>query len=379
MNRSAITHLRRRSDLERERAFMQKKDLDALITMSPENVAYSIGCVIPSQFFARRRHAISIIPLDGTPVLIVADMEEGHAKNYSQIQDIRSYREFLKDPMDLLVDVLKEKELDHGRIGIELTYIPKRDFEILHKGLPKVEFVECEEIFGELYAIKNEKQIDILKRVARAAEKAIKEGFETIRPSMNEYELARIMINRFYSEGGDNICLLIVGSGERSSYPNVGPSDRVIKKGDLIRVDFLGLSEYFMSDVCRTAVVGEPTENQRRTWHKLVETKDKMLKMVKPGVKACQVYDAYLETWTSFGFKPVRFIGHGLGLSTHERPLLSDFDKIVLQKGMVFCIEPLLLIPGVEGYHLEDEILITKDGYEILTDIMETSELYEIR
>lgn len=358
---------------------MQEKGLDALVAMSPENVAYSIGCVIPSQFFARRRHAISIIPLEGSPVLIVADMEEGHAKSYSLIQDIRSYREFLRDPMDLLADVLKEKELDHGRIGVELTYIPARDFETLHKGLPKVEFVECEEVFEELYAIKNEKQIDILKKVARAAEKAIKEGFETIRPDMNEYELARIMINRFYSEGGDGIRLLIVGSGERSSYPNVGPSDRVIKKGDLIRVDFLGLSEYFMSDVCRTAVVGEPTEKQRRTWHKLVETKDKMLKLVKPGVKAYQVYNAYLKIWTSFGFKPVRFIGHGLGLSTHERPLLSDFDKLVLQEGMVFCIEPLMLIPGVEGYHVEDEILITKDGYEILTDLMNTSELYEIR
>jgi len=251
--------------------------------------------------------------------------------------------------------------------------------EVPYLERPSAWLKECEEVFEELYAIKNEKQIDILKKVARAAEKAIKEGFETIRPDMNEYELARIMINRFYSEGGDGIRLLIVGSGERSSYPNVGPSDRVIKKGDLIRVDFLGLSEYFMSDVCRTAVVGEPTEKQRRTWHKLVETKDKMLKLVKPGVKAYQVYNAYLKIWTSFGFKPVRFIGHGLGLSTHERPLLSDFDKLVLQEGMVLCIEPLLLIPGVEGYHVEDEILITKDGYEILTDLMNTSELYEIR
>lgn len=365
--------------MKRERVFMQEKGLDALVAISPENVAYSIGCVIPSQFFARRRHAISIIPLEGSPVLIVADMEEGHAKSYSLIQDIRSYREFLQDPIDLLADVLNEKKLDHGRMGMELTYIPTRDFEILHKRLPKVEFVECEEIFGELYAIKNEKQIDILRRVARAAEKAIKEGFETIRPGMNEYELARTMINRFYSEGGDNIRLLIVGSGERSSYPNVGPSDRVIKKGDLIRVDFLGLSEYFMSDVCRTAVVGEPTKKQKQIWHKLVETKDKVLETVKPGVKACQIYDAYLKVWTSFGLNPLRFIGHGLGLSTHERPLLSDFDKLVLQEGMVFCIEPLLLTPSVEGYHLEDEILITKDGYKILTNLMDTSELYEIR
>ena len=127
---------------------MQKRGLDALIAMSPEYVAYSIGCVIPSQFFARRRHAISIVPLDGLPALIVADMEEGHAKRYSLVKDIRSYREFMSDPIELLADVLKEKGLEHGRIGIELTYISARDFDILHKGLPKVEFVECEEFFG---------------------------------------------------------------------------------------------------------------------------------------------------------------------------------------------------------------------------------------
>lgn len=358
---------------------MQGKSLDALIAMSPENVAYSIECVIPSQFFARRRHAISIMPVDGTPTLIVADMEEGHAKRYSSVKDVRSYQEFSLDPIDLLADVLKEKQLDQGRIGIELSYIPACDFEKLHGMVPKVEFVDCTDLFEEKYAIKNEKQIGILKKVARAAEKAIEEGFEAIRPGMNEYDLARIMINRFYGEGGDGIRILIVGSGERSSYPNVGPSDRVIKKGDLIRVDFLGLSEFFMSDVCRTAVVGEPTKKQRQVWHKLVETKERVLKTLKPGVKAFQVYDAYLKIWTRFGFKPVRFIGHGLGLSAHERPLLSDFDKLVLQEGIVLCIEPLLLMPGVEGYHVEDEVLITRDGYEVLTDLMDTSELYEIK
>jgi Xaa-Pro aminopeptidase len=364
---------------EREKEFMKKEGLRALVAMSPENVAFTIGCVIPSQFFARRRHAISIVPLDGAPTLIVADMEEGHAKRYSSVKDIRSYREFLLDPMDLFADVLKEKGLEHGRIGIELTYIPAYDFERLRKKLPKVEFIECAGLFDELYAIKNERQIATLKKVARAAEKAIKEGFETLRPGMSEYELARIMINRFYSEGGDGIRLLIVGSGERSSYPNVGPSDRIIGKGDLIRVDFIGLSEYFLSDVCRTAIVGEPNEKQRQTWRKLVETESKMLEIIEPGIRACDVYEAYLKVWTGFGFKPVRFIGHGLGLSTHERPLLSDFDKLVLEEGMLFCIEPLLLIPGVEGYHLEDEILITKDGYELLTDQMDTSELFVIK
>lgn len=366
-------------NLRRETIVMQEKNIDALIAISPENVAYSAGCAIPSQFFARHRHAISIMPLDGTPTLIVADMEEEHAKRYSSIKDIRSYKEFSLDPMDLLTNVIKEKELDQRRIGIEFSYVPARDFQKLRKNLPNVGFMGCDELFEELYAVKSEEQIHKLRKVAKAAEKAIKEGFETIKLGMSEYELARIIINRFYSEGGDGIRLLVVGSGERSSYPNVGPSDRTIKKGDLIRVDLLGLSEYFMSDVCRTSVVGEPTGSQRKTWHKLVKTRDKILEIIKPGIKALDVYANYLKIWSSFDLEPERFVGHGLGLSAHERPLLSDFDKTLLQEGMILCIEPLLLVPSTEGYHLEDEILVTKDGYENLTNLMDTSELYKIK
>jgi Xaa-Pro dipeptidase len=365
--------------LSREKNVMQTEGLDALIALSPENVSYGIGCVIPSQFFVRRRHAISVFPLKEPPTLITADMEEEHAKKFSSVRDIRSYPEFLVDPIDLVADVIKEKKLEKGRLGIELQYIPASDFEKLKTRLPKAEFVGCDEYLEELYSVKNERQTSLLRKIAFAAENAIREGFETIRPGMTEHELARIMINRFYKDGGDGVRILTVGSGERSSLPNVGPSDKAIKKGDLIRVDFLGLKEYYMSDVCRTAVVGKATDEHQETWSKLVKTEHAMLDIIKPGIKACDVYSAYLKTWKEFGFKPIRFIGHGLGLSAHERPFLSDFDKLELQEGMILCVEPLLLIPGFGGYHVEDEILVTKEGSEIITNRMDTSSLFEIR
>lgn len=364
--------------LEHTRNVMEKKGLDALIAMSPECVTYSIGCAIPSNFLIRRRHAISITPLDGAQTLIVADMEEGHARAFSSVEDIKVYREFSLDPIDLLVSVLKDKGLDRGQIGIELQYIPALDFDKLRKKLPSVRFIGSDDLLEEAFTVKSDRHIQLLREVAEAAEKAILEGFETIEPGMTENDLARIMITKFYREGGDGIRILVIGSGERSSYPNVGPSGRVIQKGDLIRVDFLGVKEYFMSDVCRTAIVGKPSIDQEATWGKLTTTKDKVLETVKPGVKASEVYDAYLKIWSEFGFKPVRFIGHGLGLSAHERPFLGDIEEMGLQEGMILCVEPLLLIPGIEGYHVEDEILVTKDGYENLTTVMDTSRLYEI-
>lgn len=374
----AIPNLHESGSMSREQTLARANGLDALIALSPENVSYSIGCVIPSQFFVRRRHAISLFPSEGTPTLITADMEEEHANKFSSIRDIRSYREFLTDPIDLLADVVKEKGLAKGKIGIELQYIPANDFTNLKKRLPEAKFVECDTHLEELYSVKERKQIEMLRKVAFAAENAIREGFETIRPGMTEHELARIMINRFYKDGGDGVRILTVGSGERSSLPNVGPSDKVIKAGDLIRVDFLGLKEYWMSDVCRTAIVGKANDEQRGTWDKLIETEKTMLNMIKPGIRASEIYETYLKVWKRFGFKPVRFIGHGLGLSAHERPFLSDFDKLEIREGMVLCVEPLLLIPGYGGYHVEDEILVTEDGSEIITNRMDTSNLFEI-
>jgi len=362
----------------REKNLMENNHLDALIILSPENVSYSIGCVIPSTFFVRRRHAISVIPLNEASTLITADMEEEHARKFSSIRDIRSYSEFSVDPIDLLADVIKEKKLANGRIGTEFRYFPASDFSKLRTRLPEAEFVECDDYLEELYSVKTEKEVGLLRKVAFAAENAINEGFETIKAGMSEHELARIMINRFYKDGGDGLRILTVGSGERSSLPNVGASDKIIKKGDLIRVDFLGLKEYYMSDVCRTAVVGKPNAKQRETWNKLIKTEKAILDIIRPGVKACDVYNLYLRTWKEFRFKPVRFVGHGLGLSAHERPFLSDFDKLKLQNGMILCVEPLLLIPGYGGYHIEDEILVTKDGSEIITNRMDTSNLFEI-
>lgn len=364
--------------MTKEKKAMEENGLDTLIAMTPENIAYSIGCAIPSQFFARRRHAISIKSLNTEPTLIVADMEEGHAKEYSEIKDIRSYREFMTDPIDLMADVLEEKGLEDGKIGVELTFLPQVDYERLTKRLPKASFIGCDELFEEIFSVKSDKHLKILRDVARAGEKAILEGFETIRPGMTENELARIMLNRFYSEGGDGMKILIVGSGERSGYPNCSPTNRVLKKGDLIRVDFIALKEYFLSDFVRMAVVGEPTQRQAKIYNQLVTTQEKILDVIKPGISGADVYKVYLDAWNELGYPPVRFIGHGLGLSTHERPLLSDFEKIELEENMLLCIEPLLLYPGVEGYQVEDEVLVKKGGYEILTNLMDTSNLYEI-
>src|SRR5215510_6250303 len=112
--------------------------LDAIIAISPENVTYLSGFVVPSQSLMRWRHAAVIITTDGQISMVAIDMEATTVKAHAGIDDLRIYREFTDDPMDKLAEALKDLKLDRGKVGIELEFLPAEDFQTLQKTLPGV-------------------------------------------------------------------------------------------------------------------------------------------------------------------------------------------------------------------------------------------------
>src|SRR5918999_3783423 len=110
--------------------------LYALIAISPENVTYVSGFVVPSQSLMRWRHTICIVTADGQLTMVAIDMEATTVRAHAGIDDLRIYREFTEDPMDKLSDALKDLKLDHERIGIEMEFLPAKDFGTLEKNLP---------------------------------------------------------------------------------------------------------------------------------------------------------------------------------------------------------------------------------------------------
>src|SRR6185503_11431636 len=110
--------------------------LDAIVAMSPENVTYVSGFVVPSQSLMRWRHAICIVTADGRVSMVAIDMEATTVRAHAGIDDLRIYREFTDDPMDKLADALSDLELDRSKVGIEMEFIPARDFATVQKRLP---------------------------------------------------------------------------------------------------------------------------------------------------------------------------------------------------------------------------------------------------
>jgi Xaa-Pro aminopeptidase len=157
----------------------------------------------------------------------------------------------------------------------------------------------------------------------------------------------------------------------------VGPSDRVLRAGDLIRVEIFGVRDGYHAGVCRTAIVGSPTADQEQTWSVLVECRVEILAHVRPGASSADIYRRFLERFERAGLPAISFVGHGIGVYLHEEPYIGKYSDTTLRAGMVLGIEPLVYAPG-RGMQNKDMILVTDDGCELLSDVTKADRLIEL-
>jgi Xaa-Pro aminopeptidase len=264
--------------------------LDAIVAISPENLTYVSGFVVPSQSLMRWRHAACIVTVDGRTTMIVIDMEATTAKAHAAIDDLRVYREFTDDPMDTLADALQELRLDHSKIAIEMDFLPARDFTTLQRRMPGVTWVAGESIFNKARQTKTAEELALLRWLSKVTDKAIGDTLRAAKIGMSEMDLAGYLLSALFGGGAESYKLMIIASGERSQFPNVGPTERKLRRGDLIRMEIFGQKNGYLAGVCRTAVVGEATAEQEKIWANLIACKYLVMDLIKPGASCPEIY-----------------------------------------------------------------------------------------
>lgn len=364
--------------IAKQRKAMEERGLDALVASSPENLAYTTGFVVPSQRLMRWRHAICIVEPSGHTTMVTIDMEETTVKAHAAFDDTRVYREFTDDPMQEAADALEDRGLAAGAVGVEMEHLPAGDFATLRRRLPRAALVAADEIFRDLRQVKTTRETGLLRSLSRITDQAIGDTLAHGRPGMSELEMAGELTGRLFSLGAQDFELMIVASGERSQFPNVGPTHRTLREGDLIRMEIFGVIDGYHAGVCRTAVVGRPTPEQARIWDNLMECKRLVMGLIEPGAHARTVYRRFLEKFGELGLEPISFVGHGIGVFLHEEPYLGRYGGKTLEQGMVLAIEPLVYIPGRMGLQNKDMLLVTRDGCELLSDVTATDRLMEV-
>lgn len=364
--------------LDRLRGEMARQGVGALVALSPENVAYTIGYMVPSHPTNRHRRTVSVLAADGRSALIVVSVEADLARHQSRLKDVRSYDQFAQNPMDVLADLLNEFDATGGRVAIELDYLPAQDYLTLRDRLPSLPLVSCRELYQRARMLKTAAEVARLRRIAEISDRAEEVVWSRMREGMSEKTLAALITNAVLEAGGDGVRLL-VGSGDRSAIVNPRPGDRVLRLGDVVRVEILGHLDNYQSNVTRTGVLGRATGEQRRIWGVLMEARALALGRLRPGTAARDLWAAYAGHCRRHAIEPtLGFLGHGIGLTGHEEPYLTGDKALVLEPGMVLTFEPFYMLPGRMGFHIEDMFLVTVEGYETLTAVTTNETLIEV-
>lgn len=192
-----------------------------------------------------------------------------------------------------------------------------------------------------------------------------------ISPGQKEKEIANWIEQELKKHGARPAFRIIVASGKRSAKPHGFATNKKIKKGDLVVIDFGAVYNGYCSDITRTFIVGKPTKKQKRIFNIVKEAQRRAIKAVRAGIRCCDVDHAarqYIEK-KGYGKYFIHGTGHGIGRKVHEPPKISKGNRNKLKAGMVITIEPGIYIKGWGGVRVEDMVLVTEQGGRVLTKV----------
>lgn len=349
------------------RTAMKSDGFDALVAHSLDNATYTAGFQVPSHAMNRFRRTITVLAGNDFSRQIVVNVEEALAREKSRFKDIRSYNQFTQNPADLLADALLEAGVGSGRIAIELDYLPAMDFMWLRDRLPDANFVHARDLYFRTRMVKTSQEIAILRQIGELTEKVVGDVIAGLRPGQSERKVGSEIMNRMLEAGADAVSYQ-VGSGARSGIINCKPTDKIIALDDVVRIEVLGDKDGYRSNVTRTLVMGKPTKEQTRIWAGLIAARDICEGMLRPGTRVPDLWNAYLEACRARDIEPsLKFLGHGIGRTIHEEPYLTETREVALVENVTHTMEPLYMLPGRMGFHVEDMYLITSNGFDKIT------------
>lgn len=364
----------------RLRATITEQGLEAIICLSPENVAYTAGFVIPSQPLMRWRHAATIIHADGRQGLVCIDMEETTVRaNIGDNDEVRVWKEFVEKPMAILAQLLLDWGLGSAKVGTELDYLSTNDHSQLMAYAPDIQLVNVGPLLTRARQVKTPSELALLERLSHISDTAIKTSLEAVSAGSSEMDIAAALTRSVYEQGAQQFKLMIVATGERSQLPNVGPTTRILLPGDICRIEIFSVIDGYQAGVCRTAVVGEPSSKATEIYANLVECKHAVFDAIRPGTSSRAVYELYRTIFNRLGLPAISFVAHSIGVNLHEAPYFGPFSDQIIEEGMVLGMEPLVYRSGHGfGMQIKDMIAVERGGARLLSDVTDTNTLFRI-
>lgn len=375
---------------------MKAKGLNALYLVSAANIAY-----VTNFFFIPTERPIAAILLEsGETVMFVPRLEAEHVEKYAYVDRVEYYLEYPdeKHPMLVLSELLRDLGLEGKTIGFDgdgYGHVFGYRGPKLSEVFKDAKYVYARDLIEELRMVKSAEEVRLIRESAKWASLAHRLLQEYTEPGLYEDYISSLAsleatlamarsIKEIYRPAG-----WTAGAragfrgqvGEHSYYPHSLTIHAIIKWGDVLVTGATASISGYGAELERTMIVGEPSEEQEKYFNLMVEAQNTALENIRAGVKCSDVDKAVRRFFKEKGLTEFwrHHTGHGIGLEYHEAPFFDVGDDRELKPGMVMSVEPGIYVKGLGGFRHSDTILVTEDGYEMITHYPRDLESLTIR
>jgi Xaa-Pro aminopeptidase len=341
---------------DRVEAQLRERELDALIVTHLVNIRWLTGFT--------GTNAVVVVSADGKRTFLTdfryVERAEAEVDGFDRRRGGR----------DLLADAAEELS---GRIGFEDHHLPVRTWERLTEAAGDgIELVGAGSLLEDLRAVKDEAELEAVRAAAKMADEvATKVVLDAGLGGRTEREVARALERELRERGAEPAFPPIVAAGAHGALPHAEPRDVEIPADTLVVVDWGALLDGYCSDCTRTFATGDVADSAREVYELVERAQAEALASVVPGA-SCKAVDAVARTLITQAGHGDHFghgLGHGVGMEVHEEPRLTANAEGELTPGNVVTVEPGVYVPGEVGVRIEDLVVVSADGREVLSSL----------
>lgn len=337
---------------------MATKKLDGLLVTDIPNVFYLTGFTGST--------AAAVITRDESHILVDPryTIQAGHECISSRVTEYTG-----KGTISAAADLIND--LNIPRVGYEADQLTMSSYRRLRSTVDrKATMRATTDIVETLRRIKDEHEIEIVRSACEIVDSTFDSVVKAIRPGMSEKDVALLIDTTMRKLGADRDGFdTIAAFGPNSACPHASPTDDVIQPGGFLKMDFGARYHHYNSDITRTVCIGKPTDKHKEVYNIVLDAQLKAIDAIAPGKPGKDIDSVARDHIASMGYG-ANFghgLGHALGILVHDGPALSQTSDVVLQPGMIVTVEPGIYIEGWGGVRIEDDVLVTDTGCEVLT------------
>jgi len=351
------------------RAALAEAGLDALVVNPGPTLGYLTGL----SFHLSERPVLAFFPLNGSPVMVVPELESIKTDSAAFDVSVHTYPERPDLWQSAFDKGVSSAGLGSARIGVEPRWLRYLELGFLQNAAGGGQLASAETTVASLRMHKDAAEVEAMVRATEIAQDALTSTLSEMAEGITERETAAILIQNLlrYGSEGELPFQPIIAFGPNSANPHAVPTHRPLQPGDLVLFDWGANYEGYFSDLTRTFTYGD-MDAELLTIGTLVEQANAAGREASgPGVPAAAVDRAAREVIDAGGYGPqfMHRTGHGLGLEIHEDPYIRGDNELLLAPGMTYTVEPGIYLAGRGGVRIEDDMLITSGGARSLSDL----------